>query len=83
MRMSVAFVQASSETKLIKKSKAIHDQAPTYFQIIFVVRDQVNQKIESNSRLLKPLVIIVGGVRDQVNQKIESNSRCEEVGVWS
>ncbi len=42
---------ASSETKLIKKSKAIHDK---FVSINFqnkVVRDQVNQKIESNSRL--------------------------------
>ncbi len=41
----------------------------------FVVRDQVNQKIESNSRQNGALSGDVAVVRDQVNQKIESNSR--------
>ncbi len=43
--------------------------------VMMVVRDQVNQKIESNSRLLVPYFLPVFVVRDQVNQKIESNSR--------
>ncbi len=40
----------SSETKLIKKSKAIHDIVEKLITERKVVRDQVNQKIESNSR---------------------------------
>ncbi len=40
----------SSETKLIKKSKAIHDPRWQRCTAYCVVRDQVNQKIESNSR---------------------------------